>query len=198
MTLDMIIAKFGLLAVFIGAGVEGESTVIGAGWLAREGLLNPYAVALAATAGSLIADQSLFLIGRHYRTHRRIATLLQRPSVARVTDMFERHPNGFILGFRFLYGLRTISPLVIGTTHIAPARFLIGNLMAATLWGCLFTALGYSFGAALEHMVGDVPWYGKIIAFLMMGGLIALGLRLAMRRLATPAPTAVRRPDPIH
>ncbi len=183
MALDILIARYGLVAVFLGAGIEGETSVIGAGLLAHEGLLDPYAVAAAASAGSLVADQLFFLIGRLFRHRPRVEAVLQRPSVERVMHMLERHPTAFIFGFRFLYGLRTISPIAIGTTAVPTARFLIVNLAAAILWGALFTALGYGFGSGLERLVGKLHWSWKIVAFAALAGLLGLVLRRFVRRL---------------
>jgi membrane protein DedA with SNARE-associated domain len=182
MPLDILVARYGLVAVFFGAGIEGETSVIGAGLLAHDGLLDPYAVAVAASAGSLVADQLFFLIGRLFRHHPRVEAVLQRPSVERVMHMLERHPTAFIFGFRFLYGLRTISPIAIGTTAVPGARFLMINLAAAILWGTLFTALGFGFGSGLERLLGKLHWSWKIVAFVALGGMLALLLRWFVRR----------------
>ncbi len=43
------------------------------------------------------------------------------------------YPTGFISAFRFLVGLRTISPIVIGTTHTSTQRPLVLNLRRRSL-----------------------------------------------------------------
>ena len=180
--LDILIARYGLVAVFLGAGIEGETTVIGAGLLAHEGLLDPYAAAAAASAGSMVADQIFFLIGRLFRHHPRVEKVLQRPAVERVMHWLERYPTAFIFGFRFLYGLRTISPMAIGTASVPAARFLIVNLAAAIVWGCLFTGLGYAFGSAIQRLLGDIHWLPKAAAFALLVALLAVALRWCVRR----------------
>jgi len=39
-----------------------------------------------------------------------------------------------IFGFRFLYGLRTVAPMVLGASRIPPFRFLLWNLLGAFTW----------------------------------------------------------------
>ena len=67
MTLELLIAKYGLLAVFLGAGIEGETMVILGGVFAHRHLMTYWEAAAAATAGSFIADQLFFFAGRHAR-----------------------------------------------------------------------------------------------------------------------------------
>ncbi|MGO7697166.1 hypothetical protein AB9E35_34490, partial [Rhizobium leguminosarum] len=52
-----------------------------------------------------------------------VRRLMERPALARANRLLERYPTGFILAFRFIVGLRTISPIVIGTTRIATGKF---------------------------------------------------------------------------
>ncbi len=49
-------------------------------------------------------------------------------------DLLERHPTGFILAFRFLYGMRTISPVIIGLSGVPFRKFLLLNAIAAGIW----------------------------------------------------------------
>ncbi len=164
MTLTALIARYGLIAVLIGAGIEGEATVVGAGLLAHEGILDVRKVAVAGSIGSFAADQLLFLVGRLYRDHPRVKRLLERPVVEQVMRSLKKHAIGFMFGFRFLYGLRTISPIAIGTTQVRASTFFAVNFVAAAIWGILFTSLGYIGGQAIERLLGDIDSIGKIIA----------------------------------
>lgn len=154
MTLETLIAQYGLAALFVGAGVEGESVVMLGGLMVHRGLL-PYWPAIAAAAGgTFLADQAFFLLGRKFRDHPRVRTLMARPAFARAAAIFARHPTAFVFAFRFLYGLRIASPLAIGTTALPAVRFLLLNALAALLWATIFVTLGYWFGLGLEAAFG--------------------------------------------
>ena len=58
-----------------GTLLEGESVVVFAGFLAHQHLLRLPGVMLCAFAGSLIADQALFYLGRRWRDHRLVLRL---------------------------------------------------------------------------------------------------------------------------
>lgn len=154
MTIELLIARYGLVALFLGAGIEGEACVITGGVFAHRGMLSLPAVMAAAALGSFAADQLLFLLGRRYRNLRWVRRLHQKPAFARAIRLIERYPSGFIFVFRFLYGLRTVSPVAIGTTRVAARRFLFINGLAAIVWAVAFTSVGYAFGHALEMMLG--------------------------------------------
>ena len=153
MTIAAILARYGLIAIFIGAGVEGETVVVTGGVMAHQGLV-PLAGAMAvAVLGSFTADQLLFLTGRRFRDHPRVVRWMRKPAFARALTAFERHPAGFILAFRFIYGFRTISPVAIGTTGVSARMFVTLNAVAALVWGTLFTTLGYVFGQGITALL---------------------------------------------
>lgn len=189
MTVETLIARYGLLALFVGAGVEGETVVVTGGLFARQGLV-PLAGAMAAAAtGSFVADQLLFTLGRRYRDHPRVRRIAQRPGFARALALLERHPTGFVFGFRFIYGLRTVSPVAIGASRVERRRFLLLNAAAAAIWGTGFTTAGYLFGEAIERAFGRVrsvahlwPWVAAV------AGIAAVVAILVRRRRVTPPP----------
>ena len=182
MTIETVIARYGLLAVFLGAAVEGETAVVTGGLLAHENLLPLGGVMIAGAAGSLLADQSLFFIGRHYRDHRRVRAILSRPQFAKGCAMLERHPRRFIFAFRFMYGLRTISPIAIGTSSVPARVFLALNLLAAIVWAVVVTAIGYVFGHGIELTFGRLKHIEHVGAAVAVLILMALAIVWIVRR----------------
>ncbi len=160
-TIELLIGDYGLAAIFLGAGIEGETMVLAGGLFAHEGMLSLPGAALAAAAGSFVADQCFFAAGRRFRNHRWVQRAQAKPAFARALDTLERHPIGFIFAFRFLYGLRTVSPIAIGTSHVPTRTFLWLNAAAAVLWAILFTGLGYVFGTGIAELLGRYRPHGR-------------------------------------
>lgn len=159
MNLAALFARWGLFAVGAGAGLEGETAAVLGGVFAGQGYWPVWASALAAAAGSFAVDQACFYIGRHGRDFGWVVRLRRTKGYAKALKTFERHPIGFIFAFRFLYGLRTVSPLAIGTSKIRTRTFVPANLAAACLWAAIFTGIGYAFGEAFERWVGALKAY---------------------------------------
>lgn len=154
MTIEAIIARWGVAAVFAGAMLEGETAVVAGGLIAHQGLIAwPLAMA-AAALGSFLADQFFFAAGRRYRDRPLVQRWIAKRAFAKALQLLERYPTGFIFAFRFLYGFRTVSPIAIGTSQVPASRFLAINAIAAIVWAALFTGLGYWFGEAVTEMAG--------------------------------------------
>ncbi len=183
MSLDALIAHYGLVALFVGAAIEGESVVMIGGLMVHRGLLSYWPAVAAVAGGSFLADQVFFLIGRRFRHHPRVRAMMARPAFTRAAAIFARHPTAFVFAFRFLYGLRIASPLAIGTTALPTRRFLLLNALAAILWGALFVAIGYWFGLGLEAAFGRF----RAVEHLLLIGIAAAALLAAVAWLARRA-----------
>jgi membrane protein DedA with SNARE-associated domain len=181
---ELIIARYGLAAVAFGAGFEGETAVMAGGVLARQGLLPLAGVACAAGIGSFLADQGFFLIGRHFRDRAYVRRALAKPTAHRAIALLERHPNGFILAIRFLYGIRTLSPIAVGASDISRFRFMALNALAAAVWAVLFSTIGYKIGDELHGLFNKIHPYTHVllIAVAIIFSLLIV-LRLICRHL---------------
>jgi membrane protein DedA with SNARE-associated domain len=155
-TLEQLVADYGYVAILIGTFFEGETILLVGAFAAHQGLLRIDLVILIAFVGSCAGDQFWYMLGRRYGRTR----LLQRPMLAdrieRVTRWLDRYPTVFILGFRFVYGIRNIAPVAIALSRIPPWRFYVLNVIAAALWAATGGLAGYIFGAAVEVFVGQL------------------------------------------
>ena len=169
--IEHFLAAYGLIVVYIGVIVEGDSVLLAAGFLAHQGILNPYGVFLAAFAGSLTADQLFYHLGRSSRDSRLVKRQTERPIFTRVLDLIHRRRVLFILSFRFIYGVRTISPIAIGIAGVPPLLFTALNTIAALIWAAVITLAGYLFGQLIES------WSGRLHGLeLKLGIAVAIAL----------------------
>jgi membrane protein DedA with SNARE-associated domain len=174
MSIEALVAHYGLLALFVGAGLEGEAVVVAGGILAHRHLVPLAGAMLAASAGSFVADQIWFQVGRRARDAKLVAKARAQPAFARAVAALERHPIGFIFAFRFIYGLRTVSPIAIGTSRVPGRTYLAINAAAAAIWGSLFTLVGYAFGKSFEEFFGRFRPHGHQWLYLA-GGIVVAG-----------------------
>jgi membrane protein DedA with SNARE-associated domain len=113
-----------------------------------------------AFIGSFSGDQAYFYIGyfkgqellsKHPKWERR---------VDKVHKVIERYRNLIMLGFRFVYGMRIVTPFVLGLDkQVNVIRFAILNAIGAAIWSVTIAAGGYFFGYAVEGFVKDVKKY---------------------------------------
>ncbi|MGN6375465.1 MAG: DedA family protein [Sphingomonas sp.] len=181
MSIEAIIARYGVVAVFAGAGFEGETAAVAGGLLAHQGFFALPAAMVAAAAGSFVADQLFFLLGRRFRTHRWVTALHAKRAFTRAIALLEGYPRAFIFGFRFIYGIRTVSPVAIGTSGVPAQTFVVMNTIAAAVWGALFVGLGYVFGHGIETLLGRVPAKRHVMVLAIAGVVLLVACVQAIR-----------------
>ncbi|WP_245176907.1 DedA family protein [Haematospirillum jordaniae] len=153
--IEELLREWGYLAILVVTFLEGESIVILAGAAAQQGIMNAELVALTALCGSFLGDQFYYTIGRYYGT----PLLDRRPSLRGKTEwafrLVRKHETLFILSFRFIYGVRNVSPFVIAMAGVPRIRFMCLNFIAASIWAMAFTSIGYFSSKALERFFGE-------------------------------------------
>jgi membrane protein DedA with SNARE-associated domain len=159
MDLQSIIENYGYAAILIGTFLEGETILVLAGLAAHQGYLILIWVILAAFLGSLCGDQLFFYLGRKHSQ----AVLSRRPAwkqkAEKVHQLMNRFQTPMILSFRFLYGLRTVAPFVIGMSPVSFKKFILLNAAGALAWAAAVGSGGYLFGHALEVFIGKLKSY---------------------------------------
>ncbi|MGB6281674.1 MAG: DedA family protein [Syntrophobacteria bacterium] len=174
MTLESIVDTYGYVAVLLGTFLEGETILVLGGFAAHRGYLALPGVILAAFIGSLCGDRLFFFLGRKHSQ----AVLARRPAWKARADqanrLLERFRTPFILIFRFLYGLRTVSPFVIGMSSVPARQFIPLNAIGALVWAVVVGTGGYLFGSALEVVIGEVKRYEveALLAIAIIGILV--------------------------
>jgi membrane protein DedA with SNARE-associated domain len=181
--LEEWITRYGYAAIFAGTFAEGETILVLAGFAAHRGYLELPWVITSAFIGTLLGDQVFFYIGRA----KGITFLETHPTwnarAKRVFAILDRHQTLLILGFRFLYGLRTVTPFLLGASRVPRLHFLIFNLLGAAIWALLIGLSGYIFGQALELLIGDVKRYELwLFAGLAGGGLLVWCIHFLRKR----------------
>lgn len=188
MELNQLIAEHGdwfYLIAFVWTFLEGETVVVFAGFAAAQGLLNPILLLAATGLGSFAGDQSWFWIGRRFGVRLLDRFPRWRNGVDAALRWLERYDTGFILSFRFIYGVRNFSSFAMGLSAIRGRRFLVLNFLAAALWAAGFIALGYFLGHAFRAMLGDIARNFSLAmlgAFLLIASAVGLFHRLQRRR----------------
>ena len=72
----------------------------------------------------------------------------------------------------FIYGVRSITPFLVGVSRVSPLKYFILNAVGALVWALALTSLGYVFGHAAELILDDIKKY----EFIMMGIILLAGL----------------------
>jgi membrane protein DedA with SNARE-associated domain len=170
--MEALIAHYGYLAVLVGTFLEGETVLILAGFAAHRGYLQLPWVIIAAFLGTLFGDQLFFYLGRRHSEYLLSKRPHWRPRLERAQTLIHSYRVPIILGFRFLYGLRTVTPFALGMSQVPLRLFVPLNVLGALIWAVSFGCAGYLFGQAMEIFLGDLKRYEYwLFAALAVAGL---------------------------
>lgn len=169
-----LLRQYGYIVVLIWTFLEGETIVIIAGWLSESLGLRHWLIALCAFGGSFLSDQLMFSLGKYkgadiLRYFPKIASKMDK-----ATRLFKKYDTALILGFRFVYGVRNITPIMLGISGVSHLKFLVLNFIGAGIWAVSFTYGGLFLGKAfigLVHTVGHGLLY-TILALAAAGGVL--------------------------
>lgn len=191
--MEEFLSTWGYLGIIVWTFFEGETVVIVAGFLASEGLMNPWLVMASGFVGSFCGDQIYYYIGRRYGTPLLARWPTMRKKIEWAFTLLRKYETGFILSFRFIYGIRNVSPFVIGISGVPRLRFALLNLVAALIWANSFTWGGFYLGHALETYLGEYKFHalGGFVALAVAFGLYQwLKTRRQLRRIQPPEAAA--------
>ena len=195
MSLEQLVENYGYVGVLIGTFLEGDIALILGGLFAHwEYLKLPYVI-VAAFSGAIISDQACFYLGRLRGLHVLNRWPFLRNKAERVFGHMRKHGTLIALVFRFFYGFRIITPLLIGASGVGRAKFILLNGIGALSWATTIGCLGYVMGEALQELLLKNKQYRApvllgLVTCVVIGHLIVWRVRKRRRLRAQAAGTS--------
>jgi membrane protein DedA with SNARE-associated domain len=178
MTLETIVAQFGYPALIIGLVFEGETMLILGAFMAHRGYLDLPLVIFFGGIVAFASDQFFFWMGRTRGNQFLENRPAWKPHVEKAQSLLGRNTNLLFLGVRFMYGLRTVLPFVLGMAKLDSKKFMILDFIGAFLWALTFGLAGNLFGQFMAAIFEDVKEHEIAIAL----GIILIGAGLWLYR----------------
>ncbi len=180
-----------LFLVLTGCGmpIPEEVAIVFAGVLSAEGNLHPPTALAACLLGAILGDSIMYAIGYRWGdsllgAHPRLAKLLHAKREKRFEEAIEKHAFKVMLLSRFLVGLRGPVYLAAGAVRMPFRKFLLINLLCASLVVVTVFSLAYLFGEEVVDWVRDAELTATVV---VVGIVTVVGLylyRRSRRRLA--------------
>ncbi|GAB3672823.1 DedA family protein [Salinisphaera aquimarina] len=187
-TLQQLIGEYGYFAVALGCFLEGETAILLGVFAAHRGIIDVNGVLIAAIIGTMIGDNLCFHIGRRMGRPALDKRPAWRPKVARVEELLQRYGAPMMIGFRFLYGLRYVTPFVFGSLGISPLRFFILDAIGTVIWAGTITLIGVYLADAVQGALAHIQNVEQLLVIvLVIAAAVGFGIyRLRRRRKTTP------------
>ena len=191
-TIQDVLGRWGYLVIFAamllenaGLPLPGETVTLLGGYAAGSGQLNILGVMGAAAGGAVLGDNIGYWVGRRlgWGLILKVGRWLgQSPAqLEKLRDQFLRHAGKSVLLGRFVAVLRVVAGPMAGAVGMPYPKFLLCNVIGATLWATTMVSLAWLGGRwiPVERMVKGVVEFG--LGALVLVALIVLLPRLLSR-----------------
>lgn len=162
----------------LGVPLPGETALIAAAVLAREGRLNIASVLVVAAVAAIVGDNLGYVIGRV--AGRRLLTapgpfLRHRHELlARAEPFFERHGAKAVFLGRWFSGLRIVSAWMAGITRLRWPVFLFWNAAGGIAWVVSVGLLAYALGHVVVGIFRTLGIAGAVAVVVVLAGVLAV------------------------
>jgi len=197
-TLGMMIAQYGTMVyvmlaaiVFCETGLvvmpflPGDTLLFIAGAFCATGAMNIWLLMGLLVACAIAGNTVNYWIGQAigHKVFTRDYRWIDRKSLQKTHDFFEKHGGKTIILARFLPIVRTFAPFVAGISEMSFARFQFYNITGALLWVVGLVIGGYFFGnmPIIRDHLNTIVLLGIAAAIfpLILGGLWKLYRKMA-------------------
>lgn len=168
-----------LFLILTGCGlpIPEEVPILAAGVLSSKGMLNPWIAFSSCLIGALIGDCLMYSIGHHFghnllKDHRWFAKMLSADREEKFEFLIRKHGLKVLFLARFMVGIRSPVYLSAGILRVGFVRFLLMDLLCATVVVGLFFSLSYAYGERIVNLVRDAELW---LTLVVVGALLAFG-----------------------
>lgn len=172
-----------LILTGCGMPIPEELAFVFAGVLSAEGHLHWPTALAACLVGAILGDSVMYWIGRRWgdtllNAHPRLSWMLQAKREKQFEEAVQQHAFKVMFLSRFLVGIRGPVYVAAGAVHIPYRRFLLYDVVCATLVVTSFFFLAYMFGDNVINWIREAEITATIAVVLICAG---IGLFLYVR-----------------
>ncbi len=173
-----------------GLPMPEEVAIIAGGAMAAGGQLDPWLTLGSLLIGAILGDSVMYLIGYHFgrrilKANRLCAAYLTAEREQKVEMLLSRHGAKVLFVARFLVGLRGPIYITAGILKMPFRKFLLADLVCATVVVSLFFGLSYYYGQTIMRIIhdGEGVFTLVIITALVIGGGVFLWYQLRRKKM---------------
>jgi membrane protein DedA with SNARE-associated domain len=160
----------------LGAMIEGESVLLAAAYAVNQQYLLLWPVIVCGVCGAVLSDHLYFYVGRTQGSGWLMRHENVRRRAIRVQGLVQRHETRLLIGFRFMIGFRTITPLLLGMAGVGRLRFFIFDLIASIAWATVVTLCGHWIVMQLQRWSGDSIWVEDHLMLVLLLTALVIGM----------------------
>ena len=147
-----VFAESGL---FFGFFLPGDSLLFTAGFLASQGYLNIWILAIGTFICAVAGDNVGYAFGKRVGVKlftKEDSRFFNKAHLVSAQKFYEDHGRKTIILARFMPIIRTFAPIVAGMGNMEYRIFFLYNIIGGFLWAVGLSLLGYILGNAIPNI----------------------------------------------
>lgn len=165
-----------LFLVLTGCGlpIPEEVPIVLAGIFSAQGRMEPDLAFGSCLLGALLGDSLMYAIGYHFghdlaAAHPKIGKFVGAEREEYFEQAISRHGFKIMLLARFMVGIRGPVYLAAGVMRMPFRRFLLWDLICATLVVGTFFGLSYSYGEQITDLIREAEMKLTLVVLVVLG-----------------------------
>ncbi len=126
-----------------------------AGFLAAQGFLNIWALAIGSFVAAVLGDSVGYIFGHKVGPkifNQPNSRFFKKEHLVTAHQFYQKHGPKTIVLARFMPFIRTFAPIVAGAANMHYTTFLTYNLLGGLGWGMGMPLLGYFLGSLIPNV----------------------------------------------
>lgn len=193
-----------LFLVLTGCGlpIPEEVPIVLAGVFSSHGQLEPEWAYAACLLGALLGDSVMYAIGYHFghgllAAHPKLGKFVGAQREEYFERAIQRHGFKVMLLARFMVGIRGPVYLATGVVRVPFRKFLLWDLVCATLVVTTFFGLSYRYGEQIAKLVRNAEMALTLVTLAVFGVILLWWMRRRHQRQVDEAIDAGTKEGPL-
>jgi membrane protein DedA with SNARE-associated domain len=183
--MDEFLRTYGLIAIYFGMWLEGETVLVIAGFLAHQHVLPIWAAFAVTVLGALTVDHLIYGVGRLSSRVEWIRRHLH-PDAGEADSWQRRLGDSWMLffGVRFVYGTRSPFLFYLGSRRMGWPKFLRREIPAVAVWCSVWLFFGHLLSNLVALALGRIQRHHQMAAVgvMALAGLVVFALLAFLHR----------------
>ena len=170
--MEQFIQDWGYIALFLYSFGGGFLALAIAGAFSFDGTLNIYITVIVAAVANIVGSQFLFFMAKNNKNYAQNMMNNHKRKVALVQVLFRKYGSFVIIIQKYIYGVKTLVPLVMGLSDYNSFKFTVINTIASILWASIIGYASYVAGSFLLEYADNFKYIGLFTVVVVLTILI--------------------------
>ncbi|MCE3047116.1 DedA family protein [Helicobacter kayseriensis] len=176
---------YGYILLFFSSFGGSFLGIVAAGVLSSLGKFDLFLSIVLASCGNICGSMILVYLAKYQKKLFRNKKYLHKIAIVRV--WLKKYGIALILVNKYIYGFKSIIPLVVGMSGYSVKKFMFWNSLSAFIWGSLMGLGGFFASNFAMRVFTELKQYPYVFPLLFVGVLVLLWFVMKKREVAPQA-----------